>query len=77
MSYSVCLVCTKMVSGYEKYCCSCGIHFRQDLNFWKTRNYSDVDKDQELIKDKINIPYADNDFRFTDEEKKKDVQKEK
>lgn len=55
MSYSVCIECKEMVSGYEKYCGSCSVSKKSnDEAFWKTHGYDflqEPKRSEEIRKD--------------------------
>jgi len=53
MSYSICLNCKNPVTAYEKYCPMCELIYKQDETYWKNHHFSDIDRDEELTKDKI------------------------
>ena len=50
MSYSQCIKCESMVSGYEKYCSDCVEKYgvKQDENWHKNHWFKDWDKDRKI-----------------------------
>lgn len=51
MSYSVCVVCKRMVSMYEKLCGECAERFpgEQDMGYHKTHSYAEADMEGERL----------------------------